>query len=387
MIYVRYLLRALNRHGGFRAILAVSEASLVHPQVTEMIDEFGESLILVAVTLPEISQNMFSRIHPMLAKQFAFFGVLQRLISSWKGDLKIDYVFVPFLDDYCLLPLALRDRPFGKIPWGGIVISPRHHLRQLGVILPWRWQDYVEQLAYRQLWRKKALDQVFCIDPYFEQFYPNAKLDSVPDPSDLLFVAPQDTCFGIKQDAVVLLVYGYIDQRKAIDRLLEAMTDERIPDSLTLLLVGKQDPPLRPLLESEVAQYLRTVGRLIEINRIVSDSEEAAAFRRTDVVWNYYPRNYCSSGALVRAGQSSRPVLATREGVVGRTVADLGMGLLVGEDDREGLILALVRFSSDAELREKLGKAGFEHFAKASAAAFGDPIIAHIAQTLVTEKC
>lgn len=382
MVYVRYLLRALMRRGGLKATLAVSKASRMAPQVVEMVEEFGAALNIVTVNFPDSSQNMLSWINPMLAKQTTYLGVLVDLVASRVRELRIDYVFIPFLDDYCLFPIALRDHPFGNIPWGGIVIRPRHHLRRMGVILPWRWQDFAEYLAYRLLWRKKVLDKVFCIDPYLGQFYPNAKLDSVRDPSDMLSVVPDDICFGIKQDAVVLMVYGYIDHRKAIDRLLKAMTDERIPVCLTLLLVGQQDRQLRPLLESEAARSLRDVGRLIEIKRVVTDSEEAAAFRRADVVWNYYPRNYCSSGALVRAGQASRPVLATREGVVGRTVFDLGMGLIVGEEDHEGLILALVRFASDPVLREKLGQAGFEHFAKATATAFGDPIIAHISKTL-----
>ena len=382
MVYVRYLLRAMERRGGLRAILVTSLESQSDPYVIAMTTEFGELLSIVTIEFPILASGLLRFIHARLAKQAATFRVLRSVVERLLSQTSVDYVFVPFLDDYCLFPMALKRWPFRRLPWGGIAIRPRFHLHNMGAKVPTRWEDLIEKFAYHRLLRNRGLDRLFSIDPYLEPYFRDDKIASVPDPSDIFSVAPTHMQFGLPSDAVVLLVYGYLDVRKAIDRLMRAMLDARVDTRLMLLLAGLQCPELSAFLTSDVAQVLRAQRRLVEINRHISDVEEAAAFRRANIVWSYYPHNYCSSGALVRAGQSSRPVIATREGLVGLIVGELGMGVTVAEDDDEGLVMALVRLGNDAMLRAELGKAGFKHFSKATAEAFGDRIVAQIAHVL-----
>jgi glycosyltransferase involved in cell wall biosynthesis len=140
------------------------------------------------------------------------------------------------------------------------------------------------------------------------------------------------------------------------------------------------------LLRGAEGRRLQQQGRLIKVNRFVSDGEEAAAFQRADIIWAYYPKSYCSSGAMVRAGQASLPVIATREGLVGHTVSMLGMGLTAPENDEDELTLVLVRLGSDAATREKLGKAGFEHFSQYTAEAFGNSIVEQVSKAIQSGK-
>ncbi len=382
MIYVHYLLRSMARRGGMRAILATTPESQADRYVAQMVREFSSLLLIETVELTQNKNKILHLIHPQLNKQVVLFNILQNLVKRVSQRISIDYVFIPFLDDYCLFPMVWHARPFRRIPWGGILIRPRFHLRRIGADVPSRWEDLIERFAYRQLLRNKGLDTIFTIDPYLEHYIRSGKLKSVPDPSDILSITPEYSQFGLNSNSVVLLVYGYLDHRKAVDRLLLAMSDERIPKNLTLLLAGKQSSEFTQMMCGEPAQKIRAQGRLIEINRHISENEEASAFRRADMVWNYYPGSYCSSGALVRAGQSSRPVLATREGLVGLTVRDLKMGVTVGEYDDEGLVSALAHLATNSKLRSDLGNAGFEHFSKATPQAFGDPIVDRISDVL-----
>lgn len=381
MVYVKYLLAAIRRHGGLRATLITSTNSYADPVVTEILNEFNGLLSVQTVEISMLT-SLLDLVHPRLAKQFEFFRILRNVINNILAHTSIDYVFLPFLDDYFLYSLAAHSWPFPRLPFGGISIRPRFHLREMGVAAPWSIRDWIEKTAYRNLIRTQGLDRLFSIDPYLAPYFDSKKIVTVCDPSNILNVTPAHIDFGFPTDAIVLLTYGYLDSRKAIDRLMSAMLDSSLNPRLTLFLAGLQSADVSLLMTGDVAIKLREQGRLVEVNRHFTDAEEAAAFLRADIVWNYYPHNYCSSGALVRAGQLSLPVIATREGLVGDIVSKLNMGITVPEDDDEGLVKALFRLGQDSLLRSELGRGGFEYFSKATAEAFGDKIIKNIINTI-----
>lgn len=369
-----------------RAILATSRSSFEDPMVVNMAEEMRAVLTIVTVEPPAKDDGLLSKIHPRLGKQSAYLRLLQNTVAQCQTSTPIHYVFIPFLDDYCLFSTAFHQKPFGEIPWGGIVIRPRFHLKHVGVVLPFRVEDVFETFTYKQLLRNNTLDRVFSIDPYLKEHLRSERIVTVPDPAEMHEPDHAVPDFRIAAELVVLLVYGYIDHRKAIDRLVRALLDERVPLQLTLLLVGAQSADTAKLIRGAEGRRLHQQGRLIEVNRFVSDGEEAAAFQRADIIWAYYPKSYCSSGAMVRAGQASRPVIATREGLVGHTVSRLGMGLTAPENDDNELTLVLARLATEAATREKLGKSGFEHFSQYTAEAFGDLIVAQMDKAILSGK-
>lgn len=380
MVYVRYLLTSIREHGEWKVILATSVDSSIDPYVVELSLEFGSILDLQPIEFPTPSKSFLQFIHHRLAKQESSYKVLISLIRELLSYRSVDYVLIPFLDDYTLFPMSVKTWPFDNLPWSGISIRPRFHLKKMGAIVPSRIEDIIEKFSYRRILRNRGLDCLFTIDPYLQRFFGSDKIKHVPDPADISSVTPSRLPVDVPSDAVVLLVYGYLDLRKALDRLINAFLDPRVGSRIVLLLAGVQNKELNNQLCSRNACILRREKRLIEINRHITDAEEAALFKRADIVWCYFPMNYCSSGALVRAGQTSRPVIATREGLVGLIVRELKMGIPVSEFDDEELVLALIKLECDAALRRSLGTAGYDFFSNFTIRAFGNPIIRRIAK-------
>lgn len=306
---------------------------------------------------------------------------IREAINHLRLREQIDHLLIPFFDDYCLHAASFRRSPFGSIQWSGIVVRPRHHLRSCGAKLPFRWIDLLDRAAYSLVLRKRSLVRLFSIDPFLSQYYPGGKVAAIPDPANVgerqagRTPTELDPLLIDRSKRVVLLVYGYIDGRKGLQELMAAVNDSQVPRSLHILLAGFQDPAAAGALGSPIAQALRVSGRLVEINRVVTDDEETALFQFADIVWVYYPRSYCSSGALIRAGQCAKPVLATEEGLVGRLVTDIGAGMTAPEGNFSALRDALVALAKDPELRLRQGRAGREHFARSTPEAFATPVI------------
>jgi len=386
-VYVRYLLESLERHGGIQVTWAVLKDEKNHPQIREPAIRFAEMLRIEEISFPDAGRGLLGVLHPLLEKQFRYIRALKRFVDAHEEGT-FDYVFVPFIDDYGLAPLAFSKRPFAGLPWGGIVIGPRFHSGVMGYA-PRRLIDGIERALYALLFSAGGdLHEVFTIDPYFQKFCANPRLHYVPDPAARELAAPIQSLGGIdiSETDAAILVYGNLDHRKGIPDLLKAMADPRIPEQAKLLLVGLQHESLRSLLDQPFPRMLRAKGRLIELNRVVSDAEEAAAFHTAKIVWIYYPGSYGPSGVLVRAGHASKPVICTQQGYCGRIVAETGMGINVDDGNTEGITRALVSLLADGRMRQSMGKSGFEYFSKSSPAAFADPIVSAIAERISSNK-
>uniref|UniRef100_UPI0015762E1D glycosyltransferase n=1 Tax=Sphingomonas bacterium TaxID=1895847 RepID=UPI0015762E1D len=369
LVYVRYILEAIARAGGMRATLVTSRR-VQELDWTALRARLGDRLAFHVVDEAPVPFGL-RWLPAKLALQFAR---CRQLRAAVRALGTVDHVFVPFVDDYCLFPFAWRPRPFGRTPWSGIAVRPRFHLAGTGAQVPPRKEDRVEAWAYRRLLRDRSLATLFSIDPYIASALGDPRVVAVCDPADIADERADREWLPAAPDAVVLLVYGYVDHRKAIDRLLAVAADPRMPAALTVALVGAQDAGMAPVLRGRDAGALRARGRLIEVARRVSDAEEAAAFARADIVWGYYPGNYCSSGAMVRAGLMERPLMATQEGLVGLLTRQSGSGLTAPEADDEALLEGLSQLAGDAGLRARLGQAGRRRFAASTGAAFGDRI-------------
>jgi glycosyltransferase involved in cell wall biosynthesis len=380
-VFVRYLLESMERHGAMQATWLVLKEDLHHPQIVVPAGRFAKILTVSEIGFPPVKRGLLRKLRPLLEKQFRYMRALKEFIIAHR-DRAFDFVFVPFIDDYGLAPLAIHRRPFLGLPWGGIAISPRFHLGLTGYA-PRRTVDAIERALYALLFRPGGdLHEIFTIDPFFADYFADSRLRYVPDPAVITVGsrshAPKE--LALAAGDITILVYGNLDWRKGIPDLLAAFADPRIPQPVKLLLVGVQHDFVRSLLAEPAARALRASGRLIEINRVVSDEEESAVFEIADIVWNFYPGNYGPSGVLVRAGQASKPVVCTQDGYCGRVVAESGMGIGVKEGRVEDMVQALLSLVSDRNLGETMGKAGFDYFSKSSPSAFADPIVASIAQ-------
>lgn len=381
MVFVRYLVEAMARRGTMRATLMTSARGQSAPWLQTLDADLRRVLTVSLLDEPGRPARSI-QLPRKLERQIDHIAMLRSAVHRLSQREAIAHVFLPFVDDYGLFPFAMRTKPFGNIHWSGIAIRPRFHLRHVGAQVPPRPQDLIERWAYHRMLGSRSLGTLFSIDPYLASYLDDPRVITVCDPADITTPVADRRWLPVDDDAVVLLVYGYIDHRKAIDRLLRIASDPRMSHNLVLALVGTQDVGILPVLNGASARNLREQGRLVEIPRHVNDHEEASAFARADIIWGYYPGSYCSSGAMVRAGQMGRPLMATAEGLVGQLTQQYGTGLAAREDDDDAVLQALNRLAEDAALRGTLGEAGRRHFASSTGAAFGDQIVDRLDGTM-----
>lgn len=118
---------------------------------------------------------------------------------------------------------------------------------------------------------------------------------------------------------------GALSAAKGVGLLLRVFLHSPPAPDVRLLLIGKADPQLRDLLNGECAG-LRESGRIIHIDRYVSQEELHLGLNALDVICVPYLRQIGSSGILVRAAAAGRPVLGTEFGWIGRVIRDFELG-------------------------------------------------------------
>ena len=133
---------------------------------------------------------------------------------------------------------------------------------------------------------------------------------------------------------------GALDRRKGADLLIKAFGLARLNHDDRLLLLGNASEEVRELLEKEF-RYLVDDGRIVVIDRYVSQDELEAALFAVDVVCTPYPNHLTSSGFVVRAAAAGRPVLASSVGWMGRMVPGFELGTVCNVKDIEEFSLAI----------------------------------------------
>jgi len=270
-------------------------------------------------------------------------------------DLRlVDYVFLPYVD-YCLHALGALGSPFGKTEWGGICMRPSFHYAHFDVIAPAPKLARIKQSLLLRLLRVRSLQMLFTIDELLEQYVAqrNSSLASriryVPDPAELVGSHTRASArqhLGIPFNARVILCYGAIDERKGLDVLVNALNLPGAPSDISLLVVGKQSQWAKCLLSSSTSKSLIEQCRLHVVDAFVDDELQQAVFVASDAVWLGYKAHYSMSGVLVLSTLARKPVIATREGLIGWHTRKNRLGVVIDVSCIETVIEALKTLSS-----------------------------------------
>jgi glycosyltransferase involved in cell wall biosynthesis len=144
-----------------------------------------------------------------------------------------------------------------------------------------------------------------------------------------------------------------LNEKKAHDTLLRALA--LVPGPMRLILVG--DGPLR----AELTSLVTTLG--------LDERVEFAGVQQPPVVAKLLAGAQCAvlasrnepfGIAAVEAMAVGTPVIVSNAGGLREIVIDDESGLVVPVDDARALAAALIRLTSDGELRRRLGAAGAE---------------------------
>lgn len=256
--------------------------------------------------------------------------------------------------DLLALPLALGLGANGR-KVSGILFRPSVHYRSFGGHSSngrERLRDLRKDLFYRLMLRNPALSRVLSLDPFFpahaaRRYAQGHKVQALPDPAHPAVAAASCDGSSFPPGRVGFLLFGYLAERKGPLVVLEAL--ERLPPSIAtrvaVVLAGRIDPAIRDRIEAGrqrlAAEHPDLWLRLDD--RRLDQSELEALVLRSDVVLAPYQRFVGSSGVLLWAARSGRPVLAQEYGLVGRLTREHRLGLAVDSSDPDALATAMTR--------------------------------------------
>lgn len=381
MHYVRHVATAAVARG-WRVSIATWPESISHPSFKQLEmalpNAFG-TLLMSRSRMPDelLRQGAGFR------QQLAFHRTCADLYRSLSGDELPSHVFVPFLNNFDKI-VPFLGSPFGRTPWSGIVMRDTFHHEAMGIPGRRRRSDVVKKWLFLRLASNQRLRALFTIDEALPEFLERYHLRAaervvfVPDPVQMPLAVDRGavrTSLGIDESSVVVLVFGTLDQRKQVDAVIAAMKLPACPDSVVLLIAGRQTSEIERLVGSADARKLAESGRLVQINEYLSAEQEADVFAAADIIWVGYRDHYTMSGVLLQAAASELPVIACREGLIGWLTQRHRAGCVVEAADYAMVATALSTLAASPELRREFGSRGSALARRHSVAAFAERIL------------
>jgi glycosyltransferase involved in cell wall biosynthesis len=328
--------------------VTVLQSDSKHPVIERIKCNYGAGFNVVSlddVQYKNALQSSFGVFGRELALR-SVFGEIYRAVQQQKS---VDYVFLPYLD-YCLYAIGLLGSPFGSTQWGGICMRPSFHYFRYGVIAPKPKFASIKQSLFLKLLKNKSLKSVYTIDELLHRFVVEAhpewmhRLQYVPDPAEFKGNHTYESArreLGIPDDAIVILVYGAIDERKGLDVLVEALSRTDVSKRLHLLVVGKLQESIQPLISSSMFCSLMKDGRCQVIDRFVDEDVQQMVFAAANLGWLGYSNHYTMSGVLILAALVGLPTIATRNGLIGWYTKKLNTSVTIEINDLSQVIRAL----------------------------------------------
>lgn len=272
-----------------------------------------------------------------------------RAVATTMAAIRPDLVVVTWwATTYWILPLGLTVRALKQRHPAAQVVYWCHDVRAEGRSRVWAWlarwslrqaDGFLlhshEQLRALRLWLENPVARVTAL-PTFESRFAGRAFPSRSRARQHL---------RLRDDAPVLLFFGYVSPYKGLADLLDAVALARAATpGLQLMVAGE--------FREDVSAYRRHIDRLglstcVQItDRFVEPAEVPTYFAAANAVILPY-RDATQSGVIALAHTFAVPVIATRVGGVAEAVVPDVTGLLVPPADPCALVAAITRFFAE----------------------------------------
>ena len=280
-------------------------------------------------------------------------------------DLNYDGVFIANLSGV-YQAIALLGSPFGHIPISGLMVTVRYHLGQLGLDSSVKIKRYFQEMLFIALLRKSIVRNIIAIDatlhdhPRTKLYINSSKLVILEHP--WVFSRLQDYSvarrkLGASEAVLIVLVFGALSRRKAIDTLLVAASHPSLLGHIMVIVAGQPDNQTFEIMRSESALILRARGLLLERLLFVDEQEESLLFAASDVVWVAYRNFLDTSGILLSAYYNAKPVIGCQKGIIAQSIEKNSTGIKIDPESSDEAVRALHTLLS-VELRRQMGTNG-----------------------------
>lgn len=343
-----------------------------------------------------ISGSEFEEVHPIKSTFDRMKCNLREwsLLCQYTARLKASHCLIMYLDT-CELPLVLGLKP--PCPFSGIYFRPTFHYSNF---LPEKFsrkevfQQWRDRLFLDRTLRNPELHTLFCLDPLVDQsikkLYPSARAVPLEDPIEIpaaqsVHTQPLRAKHKIPDDRKVFIVFGSIDGRKGIYKLLDALKllSPEICKTYCFLIVGAASAADQARIHAEIDLICQDQPlQIVTHFEFVSNVEVDAYFQLSDVVLALYQRHVGMSGILLLAAAAQIPVISSDYGLMGELTRRYGLGTAIDSTapqaiadkltqiyDERGLdcdLEGMKRFV-DGNSASKFAKTIFEHTHSSSA--------------------
>lgn len=332
MTYVRQLLLGLTE---------LAEVTLVVDQAAPASDEFR---VQIGDAFPEVQVDA-SLDRPSgsgLSAMRAQAAIVHAAASKHKPDL----FYMPTADGVCQA-MGLPGAGSLASRGAGVHTEAAMHRGSWAYTRPTFKQTLAARaslmLASRSPWNRLLMVDPLGYEWLRDHKHPLAKrCDVLPDPVDP--VDPIDRLvarkkLGLPEDGRLLGLMGMIDRRKGAHHLVPTFARANLGPQDRLLLAGRVADELRPVIAEH--QQLVDQGRLIVLDRYISDDEFALSLAACDLVVTSHDGHVGLSNVALRAAAAGRMVLGSDWGWQRRIIEPFNLGRVVNVSDHAAFASAI----------------------------------------------
>ena len=306
---------------------------------------------------------------------------MQRSFTEWNLVKKYIAEFNPthlvlMYFDIFQLAIGLESKVGCEV--SGIYFRPNFHYEISG--FKHRLNQLLKKGMIQNALQKHFVKHLFSLDSsavkYANSFKHGAKLLPISHPVKLYHISKDELTsarkfYKIPANKHVFLLFGFLDGRKGIAQLLDALKlmSAHELDKMVVLLVG----PTPTGFKEEVQNYIASLNNSVEI---ITHFEEVRGrniqtlFEISDYILALYQQHIGMSSVIVRAAVSQKPLLSSDYGFMGKMVKDNHLGAVVDSSSPEAIaqLLQKALLNQVSFSKENLRKVAFEnsdiHFAE-----------------------
>lgn len=271
---------------------------------------------------------------------------LQQLAESMR-QVKPDHVYVPYADGLAQT-WGMAIRPSRVLDKKDACVEGLMMRGSFAYPSP-SWKEGAARRANRMALARAPWDRLHQLDPipYQRIMQSESALAAItrliPEPIEPKPVETKDACrkwLGLPSDRRVVMCPGVVDERKGVDRLIDAFADSAIATDSILYLLGAHSSKIRNLLRERHAELVRR-GTIISHDRFATPEEFQAMFGAADCVVLGYPRHIGSASILLRAAKTDVRILASDWGWLGWAARTFSLGETFDATDHQSFVGAL----------------------------------------------
>jgi glycosyltransferase involved in cell wall biosynthesis len=351
--YLTRMLTAALRGGCIRVAFAASPALLARSEIQEIRALHGDAVLALPAEPPV--PRVFAG---AVAMNFWWWSSARRWYEEFSKTFAAKKVIFPYLD-YFLYASSVLGPPVSNAPVYGLTMrAPATGGSGFAA---------VKRLAFARVVENQSIEKIFVIDPTVAEDLSDipvaaqAKVVYLADPAGGMPMSKRAgrEILKIDERRFVIVMFGAISERKGLSHLLAVIGQPGIHPSVTAMIVGELDERSAAAISRQPEAVRK---RITLIPHYVDDSYTDALFSAADCVWLVYREHLGMSGVQVQAGVFGKPVIASKDGLIGRYTREFDMGLTVsGLDVLETTeaINHLVGDPASACMKGERGRIGF----------------------------